>query len=286
MIYERASIPVLSSIASLSATRRAWLCDVWGVLHNGQDVFQSAIEACQTFRQRGGRVILVSNSPRPAFGVLALLEDIGVPNDCFDVLVTSGDVTRALVAENLDKPIFHLGPDHDRGFFDGLPVRFVQAADAGVVVCTGLFHDEYETPEDYDGMLRDFAARNIPMICGNPDLFVERGNLLLPCAGSLAARYAALGQTVIQAGKPYQPIYDLALSKLPGIAKQEILAIGDGADTDIKGAAALGVDGVYIASRVHLHGGSETESLTPEALYELFKTRPYRPHAALPQLRW
>ncbi len=286
MIYERAPIPVLTSVAGLSATRRAWLCDVWGVLHNGEEVFQPAIEACQTFREHGGRVILVSNSPRPAFGVLALLEEIGVPNRTFDTLVTSGDVTRALVAENADKPIFHLGPEHDRAFFDGLPVRFVEAADAEVLVCTGLFHDEYETPEDYDGMLREFSARNVPMICGNPDILVERGNVLLPCAGALAARYAALGQTVIQAGKPYMPIYDLALSKIPGIEKHEILAIGDGADTDIKGAAALGVDALYIASRVHLNGDGQARELTPEAVHELFRNRPFRPLAALSQLCW
>jgi HAD superfamily hydrolase (TIGR01459 family) len=283
MSYERASIPILASIASVSAARKAWLCDVWGVLHNGAEVFQSAVEACLIFKERGGRVILISNSPRPASGVLPLLDNLGVERSSFDALITSGDVTRALVAENADKPIFHLGPERDHNFFDGLAINFVPAAEAAIMVCTGLFHDEYETPEDYDDMLRVLAARNIPMICGNPDLVVERGNHLLPCAGALAARYAALGQTVIQAGKPYQPIYDLALSKLPGIAKHEILAIGDGADTDIKGAAALGIDAVYIASRVHLNNDQD---LTPEALCELFRNRAFRPLAALPQLRW
>ena len=287
MNYERVSIPILTSVSGVSASRKAWFCDVWGVLHDGVTVFQPAVRACLKFRERGGQVILISNSPRPTQGVLGLLDSLGVPRECFDALVTSGDVTRALVAADLDKPMFHLGPERDRSFFDGLAVKFVPVEQAEIVVCTGFFHEERETPEDYDGMLATLAERHATMICANPDLVVERGHQLLPCAGALAARYGALGQTVIQAGKPYRPIYDLAMQKLATpLPRADILAIGDGIDTDIKGASAFGIDAIYIVSRVHIQKDADRLSMETKGLEDVFSERPFRPIGALARLAW
>lgn len=281
------TISVLTTISDVSVGRSAWFCDVWGVLHDGITVFQSAVEACRTFRLQGGQVILVSNSPRPAPGVLHLLDSIGVPRDCFDALVTSGDVTRSLVASHLDKPMFHLGPERDKSFFDGLAVTFVPPGQADIVVCTGFFDEERETPEDYDPMLATFATRHATMICANPDLYVERGDRLLPCAGLLAARYAALGEAVIQAGKPYRPIYDLAVQQLKSpVSHADILAIGDGIDTDIRGASAFGIDAIYIASRVHVSKDSDRLQLETKMLDEAFLERPFRPSGAMAKLVW
>jgi HAD superfamily hydrolase (TIGR01459 family) len=286
MNFQRPEIPVLASIADLSATRKAWLCDIWGVLHNGVRIFEPAVAACLAFRRRGGAIVLISNTPKPSPEIIEHLRELGMPDDAYNALVTSGDVTRDLVIKYAAEPMFRLGPERDRGFFDNLPVRFVPAGEAALILCTGLFEDEHETPEDYDEMLWGFAARNVPMICGNPDVIVERGNRLIYCAGALAARYSALGQPVIQAGKPYSPIYEAAFQKLPASIKPEdVLAIGDGIDTDIKGASANGLDAVYIASRVHLKE-VDAEAFTPQAVRSLFKDRPFQALAALPQLAW
>jgi HAD superfamily hydrolase (TIGR01459 family) len=284
MTNESAAIPVLTGIAEISEGRKAWFCDVWGVLHDGVTVFVPAIEACRAFKRRGGEVILVSNSPKPSPDVLARLDELGVPRDCFTALVTSGDVTRSFVEAYASEPLFHLGPEDDKGIFDGLAVEFAPASKAAAVVCTGFFDEDRERPEAYDDMLRAFAERRAPMICANPDRFVERGPELLPCAGLLAERYASLGQTVIQAGKPHRPIYEAAARKLSKpLASNAILAIGDGIATDIEGAAAQGIDSVYIASRVHMAEGGL--SRLGEA-NSLFAGRPFRPAAAMPCLRW
>lgn len=287
MTYINNDIPMLDSIAGVSSSRRAWLCDVWGVLHNGIDVFAPAVEACRAFRSKGGLVVLISNSPRPGPGVAEQLAELNIHRDCYDAVVTSGDVTRSLVQSRPDKTMYHLGPERDQGFFDGIPVRFVDPTKAEVIVCTGLVDDENEDPSDYDPMLADFASRGALMICGNPDLMVERGNRLIPCAGALAARYEALGQAVIQAGKPYKPIYELAMKQLPDdIELRDVLAIGDGVDTDIRGAASFGIDAVYIVSRVNLSDETGNDGLNVTALRALFTQRNLRPLGALPQLAW
>jgi HAD superfamily hydrolase (TIGR01459 family) len=283
----RAAIPIFESVAGLSADRKAWFCDVWGVLHEGVAAFPQAIEACRIFRQQGGEIVLISNSPRPSGPVLEHLAQAGVPRDCFDALVTSGDVTRDFLETYAGAPVFHLGPERDKVFFDGLAVNLAPAARASVVVCTGFFDEDHETPEDYDGMLAAFATRGAPMICANPDLYVERGSKLLPCAGLLAERYAALGQTVLQAGKPYAPIYDMAMQKLSKpLQRRDLLAIGDGVDTDIKGAYEQGIDAIYIASRVHIKDAAGPGAIGEEALERLFAGRPFRPCGAMLRLAW
>jgi HAD superfamily hydrolase (TIGR01459 family) len=283
----RAAIPILAGVREISKGRKAWLCDVWGVLHEGVAAFPRAIEACRTFRRLGGEIILISNSPRPSDAVLEHLAQIGVPRDSFDALVTSGDVTRSLVEAYTGAPVFHLGPERDKVFFEGLDVEFVPAGRASTVVCTGFFDEDRETPEDYDAMLAAFAARRVPMICANPDLYVERGTKLLPCSGLLAERYAALGQTVLQAGKPYAPIYDLAFKKLSKpFARGDLLAIGDGIDTDIKGASEQGIDAIYVASQVHIKDAAGLGAISEAVLGELFASRPFRPSGAMLHLAW
>jgi HAD superfamily hydrolase (TIGR01459 family) len=287
MNYCRGEIPILAGVAEISRNRKAWLCDVWGVLHDGIKAFPSAIEACCNFMRGGGQVILISNSPRTSAAVLEHLDSVGMPRSCFSALLTSGDVTRNFVEAHSGKPIFHLGPERDKCLFEGLNVEFSPPYRAAAIVCTGFFDEDNEAPEDYDDMLAGFAARGVPMICANPDLVVERGSKLLPCAGLLAQRYAALGQTVIQAGKPYRPIYEAAMRKLSRpLPPSALLAIGDGAGTDIKGACAHGIDSVYIASRVNLGEAAEGGALSQEMLDRLFAGRPFRPTAAMPQLRW
>lgn len=282
-----ASIPILTSIADLASSREAWLTDIWGVMHNGVEPFETACQACARFRASGGTVLLLSNAPRPAASVIAQLDRIGVPRSAWDTVLTSGDAARALVGVYAGKRIFHLGPERDLPLYEGLDITLVATAgEADVASCTGLFNDEVETPDDYASLLAEFAARQVPMTCANPDLTVERGNKIIYCAGALAAEYVKLGGSVAYAGKPHLPVYDMAFDMLRAlkgepIAREHVLCIGDGLRTDIKGAAAAGLDSVFIASGVHVTG-----ELTSDALEDLFADVAAPPIAAMRQLSW
>jgi HAD superfamily hydrolase (TIGR01459 family) len=281
-----APIPILSSITELAADREAWLTDIWGVMHNGVAPFAAASDACTRFRLAGGTVVLLSNAPRPAASVVAQLDRIGVPRFAWDAILTSGDAARALVGAYAGKPVFALGPERDLSLYDGLDVTLSEAAAAEAVSCTGLFDDEIETPDDYAELLAEFASRNLPMVCANPDLTVERGSRIIYCAGALATAYEKLGGRVAYAGKPYLPVYDMAfamIDKIKGrpVPRDRILAIGDGIRTDIQGAAAAGVDSVFVASGVHAPDG-----LSGDALAGLFPDPAVRPLAAMPALVW
>ncbi|MCO6186979.1 TIGR01459 family HAD-type hydrolase [Rhizobium sp. L1K21] len=246
------------------------LCDVWGVLHNGIDAFPLAGEALSKARAGGTSVVLITNSPRPQDGVTAQLELIGVPSSAYDRIVTSGDVTRHLIAEGPDK-VFLLGPERDMPLFDGLDVEVVGAQEATSVVCTGFFDDETEQPEDYRDMLADFIARDVPLICANPDLIVERGHRLIPCAGAVAALYSQMGGETRIAGKPHSPIYVEAMAVAQEVRgpvdKSRVLAIGDGMPTDVRGALDAGLDLLYISGGIHageytVAGKTDEQALT------------------------
>jgi len=283
-----AEIPVLSSIAEIGANYKVWLVDIWGVMHDGLRAHPRAVEATKAFRDQGGIVILLSNSPRPSREVQAQLMSLGVPDDAYDATVTSGDLTRYELEKRSGARVFHLGPERDRPIFSGLRLSLTDPEQAQLIVCTGLFDDETETPEDYDPLLKSLAKRGLPMICANPDRMVEKGSQLIYCAGALADRYAVDGGSVIYAGKPYAPIYALAFeaaSRVAGkdIAPGEVLAIGDGIMTDMEGAAGVGLDAVFIASGLHLD--KREDGLDHGVVANLFAGR-NPPLAALDKLAW
>jgi HAD superfamily hydrolase (TIGR01459 family) len=281
-----AAIPILSSIAGLAADTDAWIVDIWGVMHNGARAHEAACAACARFRAGGGTVALLSNAPRPFGDVVAQLERLGVPREAYDLGITSGDVTRGMLESWRGRAVLHIGPERDKGLFEGLDVRLVAAEAAEVALCSGLYDDTRETPEDYVGLFDRLLARRVPMICANPDLVVERGEHLVYCAGALAAAYAAHGGEVAYAGKPHGPIYGRTLAAIESLKgrpvdKARILAIGDGIDTDLKGAHGAGLASVFIASAVHMPQG-----LDAGALAKLFARRPFTPVAAMPALAW
>ncbi|MEZ5899698.1 MAG: TIGR01459 family HAD-type hydrolase [Hyphomicrobiaceae bacterium] len=272
------AIPELLNITQLSKPYRVWFLDIWGVLHNGVRQYDGAVIACRNFRAHGGRVILVSNSPRPRDGVARQLDQIGVPREAYDAILTSGDVSRALIAKHNGETIFHLGPERDLPVYRGLDVTLGDPADARAVVCTGLFDDEVETPDDYRDVLAACLARDLEMVCVNPDVKVERGGRMIYCAGALAQAYEAIGGTVLYAGKPHAPIYEAAQQMARDvcgeiIAPEAILAIGDGAKTDIAGAIGAGIDAVYVASKVSMDA-NETLADAVERLFASTSKRP------------
>lgn len=231
------------------------LSDVWGVVHNGVAAFPHSCQALAAARKAGATVVLITNSPRRAPGVIEQLKLLGVEDGTYDRIVTSGDVTRHLIAEG-PKKVFLLGPERDMPLFDGLDVEVVSAEEAEAIVCTGFFDDEKEVPEDYTDMLKAWVARDVPFICANPDLVVERGHKIIPCAGAVAAYYEQLGGKTRIAGKPHFPIYEASLAAAREVRgefdKAKVLAIGDGMPTDVRGALSQGLDLLYISAGIHV----------------------------------
>lgn len=239
----------------LSRRYPVWLCDVWGVVHNGYVPFPTAVDALSRHRGEGGTVILVTNSPRTSIGVEQQLDEIGVARASHDAVVTSGDATRGLVRQHGGGKVFHLGPGRDHSFFHGMDAASVPFEQAHAVLCTGLFDDQTDRLEDYEPLLDRMKRQGLAMICANPDKLVRKGDRLLYCAGTLAEMYQQRGGEVLMAGKPYPPIYALALSKAAGIRgasidPADVLAIGDGPETDIRGAAEAGFDALLVAEGV------------------------------------
>ncbi|MUO81583.1 TIGR01459 family HAD-type hydrolase [Agrobacterium vitis] len=231
------------------------LSDVWGVLHNGIDAFPAAGEALSQARANGVSVVLITNASRPSDRVKIMLDQIGVPETAYDAIVSSGDVTRKLI-EKAPRRAFLIGQSQDLSLFQGLDVELVPADEADAIICTGLFNDEEEQPEEYRGMLEGLNQRGLPMIVANPDLIVERGHRLVPCAGALAAIYAEMGGETRYAGKPHNPIYEAALAKAQeirgtAIDRSRIIAIGDGMPTDVRGALSFGLDLLYVSGGIH-----------------------------------
>lgn len=239
----------------LSESYPVWFCDIWGVVHNGVTPFAITVEALTRHRAAGGIVILVTNSPRSHLGVERQLVEIGVAPQSHDRIVTSGDVTQELMRQHGGGRVFHLGAERDHSIYEGTGVARVPLAEAHAVLCTGLFDDLNDHLEDYDDLLAEMRAKSLTMICANPDKIVKKGDRILYCAGKLAELYQELGGRVLMAGKPFSPIYDLAIAeaaRLKGraVAKSEILAIGDGPETDIRGAADYGLDALLVAEGV------------------------------------
>lgn len=280
----------ISGLSELAPDYRAILCDVWGVLHNGESVHRQAEDALMRFRDNGGSVVLLTNSPRPRTGVLEQLAAMGVHRDAFDDIVTSGDVTRELI-KGADGLVFHLGPARDLPLFDGLDKTLVADGKCKYVVCTGLFEDEVETPQDYRSQLEKLAARNIPFICANPDVVVERGDRLIYCAGALARLYEELGGETLVAGKPHAPIYRVAMEKLARIcagelSKGDVLAVGDGMPTDVAGAINNSFALLYVSAGIHSHEYGPTDHPDEAALESFLHRNKVDPLAWIPRLKW
>jgi len=274
---------------SLTGRYDAILCDVWGVLHNGVTSFAPAAEALVRARQAGLAVVLVTNAPRPAADVAAQLASLGVPRETYDRLVTSGDVTRDLIASG-PRRIFHIGAERDLTLYDGLDVELAEEFEADAVVCTGFYDDETETPADYADMLMRLRSRDLPMICANPDIVVERGNRLVWCAGALARDYGQLGGRTLIAGKPHRPIYEASLRAAEEarggrpLERSRVLAIGDGMLTDVKGAEAAGLDVLYISGGIHAREYGEGIEPDAERLQAFLDRHGTHPVAFMPAL--
>ncbi len=285
-----APLPALSAIAD---RYDVVLCDVWGVIHDGVRSFPAACEALQRFAETTGPVVLISNSPRPWDDVVHQLDSLGVPRAAWSAFVTSGDVTRDELRKAAPGPAWAISAERESTIYDGLGMTFAGPADAAFISCTGLTHDDTETPEDYREALTIAASRKIPMICANPDKVVQRGDTLIWCAGALADLYLELGGgPVTIAGKPAAAIYDRTLeeaARLLGrpVDRTRVLCIGDGLPTDVKGANDQRLDLLYVAAGIHAAEALDTSgALDLAGVTGLLDRAQAHARYATAELRW
>jgi len=275
---------LISGLSEIASGHDALICDVWGVVHDGQRHHPAAAEALYRFKEHHGPVVLLTNAPRVPAEVAAQCTSYGLPPDCYDAIVSSGGAAREELARRAVRKtlqLYYIGPDRDLPMIAGLDIARAPIQEAQVALAIGLRDDMNETPEMYAGELQAMRGKGLTMLCANPDLVVHRGERLLYCAGSLAKAYEDLGGDVIYYGKPHRPVYDSALAAA-GNPKRP-LAVGDGLLTDIRGANGAGLEALFIADGVH---GEETRPYTAEHMESLFLRFGAKASAVTRALRW
>lgn len=288
----RLAPPILSGAGELLSRYDVIFCDVWGVLHDGFRAYESAGAALTRFRRGGGTVILVSNAPVPRHRVLSMLDVRGVARSAFDHIVSSGELALSHLGEKGYQRVHYIGPrDRDAAFFDLSAAVPADVADAEALVCTGLNDDRTETAGTYAPVLEAALERKLPFVCVNPDLVVDVGGRLYLCAGALADVYERMGGEVYWAGKPYPAAYESARAAAQDIRgadvpQARILAIGDALRTDLAGAAAAGIDAMFITGGIHRDDTMEGTRISPPKLEKLFANGAPAAIAAMPVLSW
>lgn len=284
------SVPqLIDGFGAIAADYDAVLCDIWGVLHNGRAPFAGVDDALEAYRRGGGKVLLLSNAPRPGASALKRLDALGNRRSSYDDILTSGDATRAKLNEMAaqGQSCCHIGPEKDADLSAGLDIAMVDLQDADVVLFSGMYDDMSETPQDYAPMLTEMQARGLPMICPNPDRTVMVGTTEIYCAGAVAELYENMGGSVIWMGKPYPVVYTRAaqiLTDMTGLDAPRVLAIGDGPKTDIPGAQAAGIDALFISGG--LVGATGAKVDTPDDIAAILAAENTQARYAMRHLIW
>lgn len=284
-----------TSFRELAPAYDALIVDLWGVLHDGVTAFPDAVRCLEHLREAGTAIAILSNAPRRATEVEAKMNELGIAPGLYDLVLSSGEVAWRHLKERddpwyaaLGQRCFHLGPDRDRGMRAGLDYDFVEDPDeADFLLNTGA-HMPEDTVETYAHELDAGLARHLPMVCANPDLVVVRGGKREICAGLLAQRYEERGGEVRYHGKPHRDVYDECLTALNGIVRSRIAAVGDSLRTDIAGAAAAGMDAIWVLGGIHAEElGLSDRALPPaDRLDTMAREAGQRPTAALPLFHW
>lgn len=289
------NIPILSGLAEIAGDYDLFIVDLWGVVHDGEAVFTGAVDCLQRLRQRGARVVLLSNAARLGDSVAAHLAKLGVTEDLYDWLLTSGDATANAITAGASgsgadaRPAyFYIGPERSRATLDACGGRETDIDGADIIICTGLVDDETEKAEDYRDILTEGVERGLTMVCANPDVFVIRGGRKIYGAGAAAALYEELGGTVQRFGKPFPAIFDRLFAESPEISRARAVMIGDSLSTDIRGARQTGIDSVWIGGGIHadaLAMGPDGR-LHPDKVHAIAEQAGERPKAIVPWLIW
>lgn len=281
----------LAGFSEIASNYDAALCDVWGVVHNGVSAYPSAVEALVEYRKQGGRLVFITNAPRPSGPIIEMLDRLGVVREAYDAIVSSGDATRVMISEYSGKVVHHVGPPTaDDSLYEGLNVIRGSAEEAEAIVVTDLDTDE-DTPDMYNDRVSLWLKRGLPMICANPDRVVEHGDRLIYCGGALGDLYEARGGKVRMAGKPYRPIYDEALRLAEQAAgrkldKARMLAVGDSVRTDAMGASHFGLDLLFVTGSIHAGDLDAFGNVDPQAVADLVAPSGANVAGFMPRLAW
>jgi HAD superfamily hydrolase (TIGR01459 family) len=283
---------ILENAGEMLSRYEVILCDVWGVLHDGRNAYPDAGRALAKFRQTGGTVVLVSNAPVPAIGVERVLAATGVQRDCWDTIVSSGDLALGHISALGFNKLHRVGPSARDGLlFAALPGPDTPLEQADAIVCTGLIDDVNETVEDYRALIDAGLRRRLPFVCANPDLVVDVAGVRHLCAGSIAEVYEREGGSVFWAGKPHPIAYGTAVKRAAELRGHDtdlrrILGIGDAVRTDLAAAAELGVDSIFVTSGIHNDDTMTAGRVDPIKLAKLFAASGPTATVAMALLRW
>ncbi len=287
---------LIDGLAPLVQGYDALILDLWGVAHDGRAPYPAALDCLERLGAAGKRRLFLSNAPRRAGAVVPVLAEMGIEaGRHFDHLVTSGDLTRAALEGRgdafhgaLGRRYLQIGPERDRGLLSGLDYAPVAEAEAEFVLESGLYDDRTETLDDYAPLLGRLVARDLPMVCANPDLTVMRGAQIILCAGSIAGAYEALGGRVRSHGKPDASAYDHCLALLGAPERGRVLAIGDSLRTDIRGANAAGIDVFLVTQGIHADEFAHSDDGGPDlaAVAAACEREDVRPLAVMRRLGW
>lgn len=287
---------IVNALSEISQRYDALFVDLWGCVHNGVSALPEAVGALRAYRAGGGKVVLVTNSPRPRAGVEKQLIAFGVPDDSWDTIASSGDSARsAMFRGAVGDKVWHIGYPGDERFFqpigvveDPVDVRAVPLENADGIVCTG----PRDPLADPDGMRPEFLMakqRGLKLLCANPDIVVDRGDQREWCAGALARLYTEMGGESLYFGKPHPPIYDLARRRLSALGTdvpdKRILAIGDGVLTDIAGAMGEDIDSLFISGGLAATDTKTNIQPDPNALNAYLKKEMSNPTYTIGYLR-
>ena len=287
---------IITSLAEISDRYDALFCDLWGCVHDGLTPFADAISAMQSFRTKGGTVMLVTNAPRPHAPVRKQLQRIGVPDNAYDGIATSGDSARAaMLCGAVGQNIYFIGQTHDQDFFSPLElvedpktITQVTLEEAEGIVCCGPF-DPLADLQEMQPQLLFAKSKGLKLLCANPDIVVDRGNTREWCAGALAKLYTEIGGESLYFGKPHSPIYDLARLRLNTLGKSipdsRILCVGDGVLTDIDGALGEELDSLFITGGLAARETKTVDQPEPQALEAYLTQEMMQPTYSIGKLR-
>jgi HAD superfamily hydrolase (TIGR01459 family) len=284
-------VQALDGLSEIAPRYDVVLSDIWGVVHNGVAAHPTAVEALVNYRRGGGRVVLISNAPRPSGPIIEMMDGFGVSHEAYDDVVTSGDATRVILEGYRGKTVHYVGPPKENdSLFEGLDITIGPAESARAVVVTDLDTDD-DTPDMYNDRITLWLSRNLPLIAANPDRVVEHGDRLIYCGGALADLYEARGGMIVMVGKPYKPIYSEALrlaEKAAGrtVDRSRILAIGDSVRTDAIGAAGAGLDLLFITGSIHAAELDAFGKVDPDAIRALVGPSGANVAGFMPRLSW
>jgi len=250
---EGSRLQCIDGILDLADRYDGFVLDAWGTLHAGGPALPEALDAVRRLRERGKRIVVLSNTPQIGPVLADRLQAQGIPRELYDWPVTAGDLAHEALKAAVDprlggdgRRVFHLAPERFPDLLPGTPfVPVGRVEDADVVVNGGPARDDVAI-EEFAPLLEAAAARGLTMVCANPDrAIVDKGTRKM-CAGELAAVYETLGGCVLYYGKPFRDVFDRAVELLRG-PRSRILVVGDGLATDIAGAAAAGLDSLLVA---------------------------------------